>query len=101
MSIAEPLRVLIRTKLADGRLPINSIPRMWGGPGNGESCHAEKIVTKDAFIMKGIAVTPTQAPVFHVECFHFWEEERRAIFASRITTRVNRWISPLPMASAS
>jgi hypothetical protein len=80
MSIVDRLRVLIQTKLADGRLPINSIPRMWGGPGNGELCHAcEKIVTKDEFIMEGIAVTPTQAPVqFHVECFYVWEQERRS-----------------------
>ena len=79
MSIPTPLRVLIREKLADGRLPVNSIPRVWGGPGDGESCDAcEKIVTKDEFIMEGIAVTPTQAPVqFHVECFYLWDEERR------------------------
>jgi hypothetical protein len=43
---------------------------MWGGPGNDEMCDAcETIVTKDEFIMEGIAVTPTQAPVqFHVGC---------------------------------
>jgi hypothetical protein len=41
-----PLRLLIRSKLADGRLPVNGIPRMWGGPGAGESCDAcEGIVT--------------------------------------------------------
>jgi hypothetical protein len=62
MSAPNPLRVLIRAKLVDGRLPVNSIPRMWGGPGNGESCHAcDKIVTKDEFIMEGIAITPGQA----------------------------------------
>jgi hypothetical protein len=32
----ETLRRLIRTKLADGRLPQNSIPRVWGGASNGE-----------------------------------------------------------------
>jgi hypothetical protein len=33
----EILRRLIRRKLADGRLPQNSIPRLWGGAGNGET----------------------------------------------------------------
>lgn len=33
----ETLRHLIRRKLADGRLPQNSIPRLWGGAGNGET----------------------------------------------------------------
>lgn len=29
---------LIRDKLTDGRLPQNSIPRVWGGPSAGETC---------------------------------------------------------------
>ena len=32
------LRLLIQEKLADGRLPRAPIPRVWGGPGHGESC---------------------------------------------------------------
>jgi hypothetical protein len=47
MSSAEPLRVLIRAKLADGRLPTNSIPRVWGGLGNGETCDARKAIITD------------------------------------------------------
>ena len=31
------LQLLIRHKLATGALPMNSIPRVWGGPGNGEA----------------------------------------------------------------
>ena len=50
------LQLLIRQKLADGRLPINSIPRVWGGPGNGETCDAcEGIITKDEFVIEGIS----------------------------------------------
>ena len=36
----EALRLLICSKLDKGRLPLNSIPRVWGGPGNGETCDA-------------------------------------------------------------
>ena len=49
----ETLRHLIRSKLADGRLPQDSIPRVWGGAGNGETCDAcEEIITKTQFVME-------------------------------------------------
>jgi len=52
----EILRRLIRSKRADGRLPQNSIPRLWGGAGNGETCDAcEEIITKTQFVMEGVS----------------------------------------------
>jgi hypothetical protein len=82
MSTPNPLRVLIRAKLAHGRLPINSIPRVWSGPGNGEMCDAcEKIVTKTEFIMEGVGCDGSCQVQLHVACFHFWEEERRALLS--------------------
>jgi hypothetical protein len=84
MSALSPLQIQIRAKLADGRLPINSIPRMWAGPGNGETCDAcEKTVTKNEFVMEGISIGGGRAPVqLHVACFHFWDEERRVLLAA-------------------
>ena len=84
ISPSSPLRLLIRGKLADGRLPLNSIPRVWGGPGNGETCHAcDEIVTKDELIMEGIAVDPKQVPIqLHVKCFYLWNEERYGLPAA-------------------
>ena len=32
------VRLLIREKLADGRLPLTALPRVWGSPGHGETC---------------------------------------------------------------
>jgi hypothetical protein len=95
MTTPNPLRVLIREKLADGRLPVNSIPRVWGGPGNDEMCDAcEKIVTKDEFVIEGIGVEGSRSPVqLHVACFRFWEEERRAIIAAGVPPRVPRFPS--------
>jgi hypothetical protein len=53
----EILRRLIRSKLADGRLPQNSIPRLWGGAG-GERCDAcEEIITATQFVMEGVSAT--------------------------------------------
>jgi hypothetical protein len=43
----EEISFLIGAKLADGRLPHNSIPRVWGGPANNEDCGAcEETITK-------------------------------------------------------
>ena len=36
----QSLQLMIRQKLANGTLPYNSIPRVWGGPGNGETVTA-------------------------------------------------------------
>ena len=50
------LRLLIRAKLADGRLPQDHIPRMWGGPGSGETCDGcGEIVTKTQMLMEGLS----------------------------------------------
>jgi hypothetical protein len=38
----ESFNRIIRAKLADGRLPQNSIPRVWGGASNGETCDARR-----------------------------------------------------------
>ena len=63
---------LIREKLKDGRLPYDSMPRFWGGAGNGERCDAcDEAIPKEELVMEGIASTPTdKKPIqFHVVCF--------------------------------
>ena len=70
------LRELIRDKLADGRLPQNSISRVWGGAGNSEMCVAcEGIIEKNQFVMEGIGAG-LKAIQFHVRCFYYWDAER-------------------------
>ena len=83
----EALRRLIRTKLADGRLPLNSLPNVCGGPGNGESCDAcEDIVTKDELVMEELSPANGKGSIqLHVRCFWMWETERRPL-ASREST---------------
>ena len=72
------LQLIIRQKLQNGTLPYNSIPRVWGGPGNGEACDAcDGIVTKDEWVIEGIALAGGRKPLqLHTECFHLWERER-------------------------
>ena len=69
------LRTLIRDKLAAGRLPLNKMTRLWGGPADGEVCDAcDKPITKQQLVMKGVSgAKPMQ---LHVQCFQFWETER-------------------------
>jgi hypothetical protein len=73
----DSLRTLIQAKLADGRLPHDSIPRMSGGPGNDETCVAcEETVTKMQLVMEGVGAL-RHVFQFHVVCFYLWDVERR------------------------
>ena len=75
----EVLRRLIRGKLAIGTLPHDSIPRVWGGPGQGETCQGcAETITKPQMLMEGISETGRGIQM-HVRCFHVWDHERRAI----------------------
>jgi hypothetical protein len=55
--------------------------RFWGGSADGEICDAcDKPITKQQFIMEGIASTLSDKKrvQFHVGCFQFWDTGRRA-----------------------
>ena len=77
------LQLIIRQKLRDGTLPYNSIPRVWGGPGNGEMCDAcDGIITKDEWVIEGVSLAGGRKPLqLHTECFHLWEQERHTVVA--------------------
>jgi hypothetical protein len=73
------LTLLIQKKLADGRLPHNHIPRLWGGPGNGEICDGcNETVTKSQMIMEGLS-PKSRGVQLHVTCFHVWDAERQLV----------------------
>ena len=70
------IRLLIQKKLADGRLPHNSIPRVWGGSGAGEMCDAcDEVIAKTQFVMEGVGAEH-KAVQFHVLCFQLWDSVR-------------------------
>jgi hypothetical protein len=76
------LRLLIQEKLVDGRLPHDPLPRVVGGPGQGETCDAcGEIVRASELAMEDAdAERPTH---FHVACFYIWDAERRALNLER------------------
>ena len=72
------LHRLIRSKLADGRLPHASGPRVWAGAGNGESCHAcETLIPEATVSIAGTSVSGVGIH-FHAACFYIWDSERGA-----------------------
>ena len=59
--------------------PNNHIPRMWGGPGNGEICdECDETVTKAQMIMEGLSGKAAGVQ-FHVACFYVWDVERQVL----------------------
>jgi hypothetical protein len=75
---AESVRVIIRQKLKDGRLPYDDVSKFWRDPGDGDQCDAcDSPFTKDELVMDGIGVDKKSIQ-FHAVCFHLWDDERRA-----------------------
>jgi hypothetical protein len=66
------LRLLIQSKLADGRLPHKIPPRISGGIGYGQMCNAcDEPITKEQMGLEDIG---QNALHFHVSCFNIWDE---------------------------
>lgn len=63
----------------DGRLPVEPMPLVWGGRGNGETCSVcdakgEKVdLVIEGRTARGWVV------YFHPKCFYVWEKERQAL----------------------
>lgn len=76
----EALRSLIRRKLDSGRLPDDTITKVWSSPSAGETCHAcDAILSVDQLVMDGTTLgSGRHAWQFHVRCFQIWDSERRA-----------------------
>ena len=77
---AEALRLLIRRKLHDRRLPHDGVRTVWTTPSDGETCDAcDTLLTKDQLLMEGVTLDLGRRPLqMHVRCFQIWDHERRA-----------------------
>ena len=83
----DALRLLVRLKLADGRLPHEGIPpTIPGGPGDESTCGAcDQIVTEGDLMLKVTTTASARhdAPmVLHADCFQLWNQERRLLKSS-------------------
>ena len=73
----QPISVLIREKLAAGRLPREHFPRIRSGPGNGDTCDGcEATVARAQMMMESLDAGGRRVQ-FHVGCYYVWVVERR------------------------
>src|SRR4030095_11130563 len=74
----EALRLLIREKLQDGRLPRESAPRVRGSTGDGATSDAcGEVITANQVMMKvGLYTGAKKSWCFHADCFMLWNTER-------------------------
>jgi hypothetical protein len=82
----EALRLLIREKLQDGRLPRESAPRVRGSPGHGATCDAcGEIITANQVMVElglyrgvelGLYRGNDKSWCLHADCFMLWDTER-------------------------
>jgi hypothetical protein len=74
----DSLRLLIREKLADGRLPRESITEIWGGPSTEETCGAcDKRIERRQSLIEGIDPASGRTNIqVHAQCFYLWDAER-------------------------
>ena len=75
------LRLLVRHKVHDGRLPHNRIATISSGLAAGETCDAcETSITKEQLVTE-VALAGARGArgivSFHALCFHLWEAERK------------------------
>ena len=73
----ENLRLLIREKLQDGRLPHERISRVQCGPADGQKCDAcETLIRMAQLVVTGNTLAGKGFIQLHVECFQLWDDER-------------------------
>src|SRR5580765_6154865 len=83
----DALRLFIREKLQDGRLPHEQISQVQSRPADGQKCDAcEKPVTMAQFVVTGTTLAGRGSIQLHVECFQLWDDVRQ----SRSTTFASR-----------
>jgi hypothetical protein len=79
-----PLRLLIESKLADGRLPFKIFPRISGGASYGQMCDVcDEPITKEQFGLEETGIGQN-ALHFHVRCFNVWDELCRSARTKRV-----------------
>jgi hypothetical protein len=79
---AEALRLLIRRKIRDRRLPHDSVRTVRSTPSDGETCDAcDTVLTKDQLLMEAVPLGLGQRTFrMHVRCFQIWDFEKRRTF---------------------
>ena len=87
----DALRLAIKLRLADGRLPHQDIPpTISGGPGDGSRCAACDETVRPGDLMMRVpsrarwssAAPEVETVALHADCFQLWNQERRRLTPS-------------------
>lgn len=77
---SEVLLLLIRSKLADGRLPQHRPTRVAGGPGKSGVCEVcDEKIAKDELTIESLFLDGRKQATMHVQCFWAWVSEVKAL----------------------
>jgi hypothetical protein len=71
------LRLLIRRKIQDGRLPL-SVSKVQGSPSAGEKCDACEATLSLEQLLLEVTTSDGRYVQLHVHCHQVWDEERQA-----------------------
>jgi len=79
------IRLTIRRKLENGRLPLEKAARVWGRSPAGEACDGCDItIGTGQLAMDGLARKPgSRAVQLHLRCFEIWAQERASLLRER------------------
>jgi hypothetical protein len=77
----ETIRLMIRRKLQNGRLPLEKAARVRGRSAAGEACDGcDMTIGTGQLAMDGLARKPGgKAMQLHLRCFEIWTQERRMV----------------------
>jgi hypothetical protein len=72
----ESLRLLIQRKIRDGRLPHDSITKIWSSPRAGETCDAcERLLAETHLVMTAPSMADKTFAKLHADCYVLWNAE--------------------------
>src|SRR5437870_13393286 len=87
------IRLIIRRKLENGRLPLEKATRVLGRSATGEACDGcEMTIETGQLAMNGFVRRPgRKAMQLHLRCFEIWHEERYSLLTEREESSTRRW----------
>jgi len=79
------IRLIIRRKLENGRLPLERAANVSGGSPSGEACDGcDMAIGTGQLAMNGLTRKPgSRAMRLHLRCFEIWTQERYALLRER------------------
>ncbi len=87
------IRLVIRGKLENGRLPLEKAARVLGRSATGEACDGcGMTIGTGQLAMDGLARGPgNKGMQLHLRCFEIWTQERSSLLRERDEGSTRRW----------